>query len=273
MLKNTFCHLPGITVSREKELWSSGVHSWDALLDADASLCRKRAESVSDLIKSSVEHLRKDNPDYFARALPSSLHWRLFPEFRDSIAYLDIETTGLGHGNSITTIAVYDGKEISTYVQSKNLDDFKKDIKKYKVIVTYNGKSFDVPFIERYFDISMDQPNIDLMFILRRLGYSGGLKACERKLGIARNDLADVDGYAAVLLWSDYKRNKNQKALETLLAYNVLDVLNLETLLVMAYNMNLATTPFQESHKQAMPSFPKIPFEPDKTTLRRILRG
>jgi hypothetical protein len=33
--------------------------------------------------------------------------------------------------------------------------------------------------------------------------------------------LIDVDGFFAVLLWWDFKRNKNQKALETLLAYNI----------------------------------------------------
>jgi uncharacterized protein YprB with RNaseH-like and TPR domain len=224
-----------------------------------------------DHIKKSIEHLEEDNPSYFAEQLSNSEHWRLFPDFRDSVAYLDIETTGLGVGHYITTIAIYDGKQIFEYVQGENLDEFKQDIEKYKVLVTYNGKSFDVPFIERYFNIKLTQANIDLRYVLRSLGYSGGLKECERQLGINRKDLADIDGYAAVLLWNEFKRHKNSKALETLLAYNVQDVLNLETLLVMAYNKNIAKTPFGNSHRLSMPVSPKNPFEPDRRTLDKVL--
>jgi hypothetical protein len=196
----------------------------------------------------------------------------LFPDFRHSIAYLDIETTGLERSDIITTIALYDGQSIFHYVQGENLNDFKTDINKYKLLVTYNGKPFDVPFIERYFKIKVNQPNIDLRYILHSLGYSGGLKGCEKKLGIDRKDLAEIDGYAAVLLWHDYKKNNNQKALETLLAYNILDVLNLETLLVKAYNEKISsTTPFSRSHKLPLPLHPKNPFEPDKKTINRIL--
>ena len=273
MLRNTFCHFPGISLSREQELWSSGIHSWDALLETDFTESRKRSGPVLSHIKNSIEHLEDVNPAYFARLLQSSQHWRFFPDFRHSIAYLDIETTGLGSGNSITTVAVYDGASVFHYVQGDNLDDFKNDIMKYKLIVTYNGKSFDVPFLERYFNISMNQPNIDLMYVLRSLGYKGGLKGCERKLGIDRKDLSDLDGYAAVLLWNDFKRNRNSKALETLLAYNIEDVLNLETLLVMAYNMKLDTTPFGKTHKLSLPVLPDNPFKADQKTVSKILRG
>jgi uncharacterized protein YprB with RNaseH-like and TPR domain len=70
---------------------------------------------------------------------------------------LDIETTGLDRQyNSITTIALYDGHEIKTYVHGQNLDDFIEDIQQYKVIVSYNGKSFDIPFIENFFKIRLN---------------------------------------------------------------------------------------------------------------------
>lgn len=42
---------------------------------------------------------------------------------------------------------------IKTYVQGQNLDEFAGDIRSYQVIITYNGKSFDIPFIESFFDI------------------------------------------------------------------------------------------------------------------------
>lgn len=36
------------------------------------------------------------NSGFFAETMPASEHWRLYPEFRDSVAYVDIETTGVG---------------------------------------------------------------------------------------------------------------------------------------------------------------------------------
>jgi len=57
-----------------------------------------------------------------------------------------------------------------------------------------------------------------------------------------RGDLSDVDGFFAVLLWNEYQKTGNQKALDTLLAYNVQDTVNLESLMVTAYNMKLKET-------------------------------
>ncbi|MEJ2716908.1 MAG: ribonuclease H-like domain-containing protein [Deltaproteobacteria bacterium] len=216
--------------------------------------------------------LRDHDPNYFSRALSSTEHWRIFPEFRDSVAYLDIETTGMGDWQDhITTISLYDGETIHYYVYGDNLDQFPDDIMKYKVVVTYNGKCFDIPFINRYFRITMDQAHIDLRYILHRLGYKGGLKGCEKQLGLSRDELDGVDGYTAVLLWRDFENNKNQRALETLLAYNILDAVNLETLMVTAYNLKLRETPFLESHQLTVPDLPCNPFEPDVRTLERIM--
>ncbi len=271
MLKNTFCHLPGIGILKEKRFWDSGIYSWEDLLRAPASFSpNQRTRDLTRLIERSVEELERNNPRFFADFLPSNQQWRLFPSFRNSIAYLDIETTGLDFGESITTIALYDGSSLFHYVNGHNLDEFKKQIRQYEVIVTYNGKCFDVPFIERYFRMRLDHAHIDLRYVLHSLGYSGGLKGCERKLGIDRKELEGVDGFFAVLLWHDYKRNHNEKALETLLAYNVEDVLNLEKLLVFAYNIKLKDTPFHSSHRiESLPDRPN-PFRADLRTIRGI---
>jgi len=186
--------------------------------------------------------------------------------------YLDIETTGLeSWSNEITTITLYDGNLLTYYVNGQNLNDFMDDINKYKVIVTYSGKTFDVPFIENYFGIKLNHAHIDLRYILGSLGYKGGLKGCEAKLEIDRGDLAGIDGFFAVLLWHDYKRNGDQKALEALLAYNIQDTITLENLMVTAYNLKIEDTPF--SAKQlAEPVSPKIPFKVDLETVERIKR-
>jgi uncharacterized protein YprB with RNaseH-like and TPR domain len=271
MLKNTFCHLPGIGLSIERRLWDFGVQCWEDLIRADAAkLAWKRRDSVADHVKESLEHFEKCNPKYFMELLPSHQQWRLFPAFREKVAYLDIETTGLSDNDQITTIAIYDGRSIFHYVQGQNLNRFREDIEKYSVIITYNGKCFDVPFLQRYFNATINQAHIDLRYVLQSLGYRGGLKECERRLGIDRGDLIDVDGFFAVLLWEDFKRNKNQKALETLLAYNIQDVVNLETLMTIAFNKKLKDTPFEKAYRLSLPSSPSIPFKADVKTISNI---
>jgi len=274
MLKNTFIHIPGIGSITEKHLWDSGLLDWsDFEKPSEIIVSHEKLELIQQYLAESREHFETGNPNYFERLLPSSQSWRMFPEFRDSTAYLDIETTGLKMwGFEITTISLYDGNSIFWYVKGQNLDDFIHDIQKYKLIVTYNGKSFDIPFIESHFNTNLTQAHIDLRYILASLGYKGGLKGCERQLGIDRGDLDNVDGYFAVLLWHDFLQNRNEKALETLLAYNIEDTVNLETLMVLAFNMKLKGTPFSLTHQLPEPTRPDIPFEADRQTIDRIKR-
>ena len=98
--------------------------------------------------------------------MKSDQHWRLSPHFRNSAAYIDIETTGLSRDfDEITTIALFDGDRVRTYVNGRNLDEFKQDIKDYNLLVIFNGRCFDVPFIERYFRIKLEHAHIDLRFV------------------------------------------------------------------------------------------------------------
>ena len=165
---------------------------------------------------------------------------------------------------------MYDGDNVRYYVRDKNILDFIEDIKSYELIVTYNGKQFDVPFIEKEFGIKLQQAHIDLRFLLRELGYSGGLKACEKILGLERNDLDGVDGMFAVHLWHEYIINDNKKALESLLAYNIMDAINLEKLMVLAFNLKLQQTPFYEDYRISIPSMPILPVSPDVKTIEMI---
>ncbi|MFH2092458.1 MAG: ribonuclease H-like domain-containing protein [Pseudomonadota bacterium] len=273
MLANTFIHMPGIGPATEKKLWQSNINAWtdkDRLSRTNLS-CAK-AKAIEAYADQSIQHLKNNNPNFFENLLPSSQHFRLFPEFRQSCAYLDIETTGLNASARITTIAIYDGREIKYFVQGKNLSDFLDHIQEYKVLITYNGRCFDIPFIENYFHVRLPHCQIDLRYILQYLGFKGGLKKCEKAMGIDREDLDGVDGYFAVLLWENYIRTGNTKALDTLLAYNIEDVINLEGMMVQAYNLHIEHTPFFRSHKIQTPLKPKNPLKADKQTIQSIKR-
>ena len=271
MLKNTFLHIPGIGTITEQRFWNSGIYNWkDFIQNCPIRLSRLKIDTISSYLEESHHHLESGNPNYFSQLLPTTQHWRFFPEFRDSTVYLDIETTGLNrYHDPITTISLYDGKSIFYYVNSQNLDDFLDDIFKYNLIVSYNGKTFDVPFIENYFGIKLDHAHIDLRYVLGSLGYRGGLKSCEIQLGFDRGDLKDIDGFFAVQLWHNYQKTGNPKSLETLLAYNIQDVLTLENLMVISYNLKIKNTPFYKNQLPE-PVLPEIPFEVDMETVERI---
>ena len=269
MLKATFCHIPGIGYATERNLWKQGFTSWQRLMQNPDAVARVSKHEVSRFLQNSVQALTSD-PRFFSQHLKTADTWRLFPHFRDSTAYLDIETTGLGEEAEITTIALYDGIDVTTYVNGQNLDDFIIDIERFKVIITYNGISFDIPFIERYFRTKLDHAQIDLRYILARLGYRGGLKGCEKQMGISRGTLDGIDGSFAVVLWREYERHRNQAALETLLAYNIEDTVNLERLMVEAYNRNVADTPFSRDLVLPYPDPPQLLFQPDNEIVAAI---
>ncbi len=269
MLRHTFCHLPGVGEATERRLWAKGLTTWDAALAASGHRL-----PAADL-RASAEHFARGNPSWFADQLPAAQAWRLFADFRGRCAYLDIETTGMGPGAYVTAIALYDGRTVRSYVHGRNLDDFARDVADYRLLVTYNGKSFDLPFLARALDCPLGQAHIDLRHVLASLGIRGGLKGCERQLGVGRPGMEDLDGFAAVLLWYEHRKREDSRALETLLAYNVQDVLNLEALMVEAYNRKLAGlrgAPFAAAYRLPPPAVPVNPFRPDPEAVARVVR-
>lgn len=277
MLRNTFIHLPHIGKLTEQRLWENGITTWSEVVSPKNEYA-KRFSHINHLLKISEQKLVNQDTRFFTDRLTSEHQWRIFREFQNNTAYLDIETTGLGGPKDhITTIAVYDGNKIFHYVHGKNLEQFKNDIKKFKVLITYNGKCFDIPFIEREFGIRITQSHLDLRYILKSIGLKGGLKSCEHQLGFNRGDLEGVDGYFAVHLWRDYK-NGNKKALDTLLAYNIEDTINLEKLMEYAYDKKLESVPLNREHLILLKRFErqkkplKLPFKPDNFTIEKIRR-
>lgn len=274
MLKNTFCHLPHIGRLTERRLWENEIFSWNDLL-SEKNEFASRFENIKNLIRLSDKKIRQRNVRFFTDRLVTDQHWRIFQEFQRDIAYIDIETTGLGkERDHITTISLYDGNKIFYYVHGKNLNQFKNDIRKYKVLVTYNGKNFDVPFIEHHLGITLYQAHLDLRYILHSIGISGGLKRCEHQIGISRGDLEGVNGFFAVHLWKDYLKGNN-KALETLIAYNIEDTINLEKLMLFAFDKKLKEIPkeIKSSLTTISPKTvidPPLPFKPDIKTINRI---
>ena len=274
MLENTFCHIQGIGPRTEKRLWEADIHNWHSFLNGHKPLISQAAyHAAARVIDESMHALAAGEAAWFYNKLKSGDHWRMFRNFKHRAAYIDIETTGLERDlSSITTIALYDGEKILTYVNGNNLECFIDDIFAYDLLVTYNGKSFDVPFIESFFDIRLPHAHIDLRYVLNSLGFKGGLKSVEKRFGISRNELEGVDGYFAVLLWMEYQNRNDSRALDTLIAYNVEDVVNLEFLMHHAYNLKVKDTPFKQDLTMTIPPRPDVPYAADFGLVNELRR-
>jgi uncharacterized protein YprB with RNaseH-like and TPR domain len=239
MLKRTFVHLPGVGLKTEAQMWRRGLATWEDFLLARqvAGLGPARLAWFKALLQESLRHL--DRPDYFATCLPPAEHWRLFHHFRPRTAYLDIETSGAAWAEmAVTVVGLYDGHTMRQFVLGDNIQEFPEALAGVEVLVTFNGSQFDLPVLRAYFpSLSLPPIHLDLRFILARLGFKGGLKKIEPRFGIRRApEVAEMNGYDAVLLWERFQRG-DLTARELLLQYNREDVLNLETLMARAFEL------------------------------------
>jgi uncharacterized protein len=273
MLKRTFQHLHGIGEKTEKRIWAAGITSWEEFLDVPrpAVLSPWQHDLACAELEQSLRALETRNARYFTEKLSAQLHWRLYPEFGQRIAYLDIETTGTTAGvSAITVIGLYDGERPRVYVQGQNLLRFVEEIEEFTLLVTYNGKLFDLPFIRRELGPPLEQAHIDLRYPLAALGYKGGLKKIERTVGLEREGpVASLDGWCAVLLWQ-YHEQGEAGALETLLRYNLEDVIHLPQLLALVYNTRIQRLPFLLPPIEPLLS-PPIPFGFNPALIARAL--
>ena len=110
-----------------------------------------------------------------------------------------------------------------------------------KALVTFNGRTFDLPLLDRRFLMNrlrvdiLDKPHIDLLLPARRLWRSRfgsvALGELERKLLGVRRTQADVPGYAIPGLYHEYVRTGDARQMVRVFYHNEIDMLSMVTLL------------------------------------------
>jgi hypothetical protein len=233
MLSQSFVLLPQVKRRTESRIWKQGIHSWDDFLSAKSvkGVSSARKETFDWKLREAKQRLRDQDALFFAQKVPFAEQWRLYAEFKDEAVYLDIETNGFYSG--ITVVGMSDGIDAKTFVRGFNLDRAAiiKELEKYKMIVTFNGASFDLPVMERYFNINFPLPHVDLRFVCQKAGYTGGLKSIEKQLNIKRRpEVEGISGEDAVYLWEMWKSTGDRDYLNKLVWYNEEDILNLRPL-------------------------------------------
>jgi uncharacterized protein YprB with RNaseH-like and TPR domain len=258
----SFCLLGGLGLTAECELWRRGVFCWnDYRRQGKGCFCQTRHDRILADMEIAEAALVRQDIRFFLREFPTAARVRVFPLLVGRAVYLDIETTGLGPADSITTTALYDGRQVRTFVCGKNLPDVKTAIPNDCVLVTYNGRRFDVPRLRRELACRLRQPHLDLCPVLHAAGFGPGFKACERQLNVGRPILAETTGLEAVQLWRQYQHG-DAHSLTKLLAYNVEDVLGLERVLIAGCNHSMRNC----SVFRPLP-FPRQPRRSDWETL------
>ncbi len=239
LLEATFLHAQGIGRTTERRLWEAGAGDWDAYLarpDAEWPLTQAQRALLTPTIVESKARLEAEDFHWFAQSLPAGEHWRAVPAFGHRLAFVDIETNGGMGAGDLTVLGIYDGWQMRQYVKGQNLEDAPEAFADAAILVTFFGTGFDLPFIRRAFPhLSLPQMHVDLCYLLKRLGFRGGLKRIEQQMGIQRsNATTGLSGWDAVRLWREYRMGR-QQSLDVLLAYNADDVRNMADLLAEGY--------------------------------------
>jgi uncharacterized protein YprB with RNaseH-like and TPR domain len=247
MLTRTFIHIPGIDPARERGYWHNGITSWSQLLNDRDLFDDGPAPAVAQHLRLSRQKLDEGDSLWFERHLGEAGAWRMAADFDDGrIAYLDIETDGAeatarrdgeDAPGGTTVCAVWDGIRARVFLRNHDLDQLPAYLAQYKVLCTFNGKSFDIPYLEGRFGKEFFRgAHLDLRPITRDVGLTGGLKKIEKQIGIERPaDIRRFTGYDAVKLWGAFRRGRKD-ALEPLARYNLADAVNLQSLMRISYN-------------------------------------
>ena len=165
--------------------------------------------------------------------------------------FLDTETTGLagGAGTYIFLVGAgyFEGDQFCVrqyfmrdYNEERALLSALNDLlANFKAVVTYNGKTIDLPLMEsRYIMSGMkmslkDPYHFDLLYPARRL-WKKRLESCslstvERDiLGVIREN--DVPGYLVPEIYFRYLKTKDARALKQVFEHNLQDILSLVAL-------------------------------------------
>ena len=253
MITASFSCFKGLSNSAEQKIWQLGCLSWDRVSFLPyGTFSKKKTEIITLEIKKAQKALQAGLVDYFLNRFKSADKVRVLAEFQEQTAVLDIETTGLSRKDAVTTIAILKNGLIHVFINGIDFEDFFMMLKDVKLLITFNGSRFDLPFLRRLFPIDLNIPHLDMMLVLNGLGFKGGQKKCEVLARIKRKYSQGVSGDNAVFLWNRWKNVNDFNALKQLVLYNAEDVFMLEKLAVKAYNLVMKTYPMQVSLKSSI---------------------
>ena len=173
------------------------------------------------------------------------------PSHPSEWAFLDTETTGLAGGSGTCAFLVGVGRISGEgfHVRQYFMRDYSEEasllwalaehLQSFRVLITYNGRTFDQPLLETRYRMARSKPpfahmeHLDLLFGSRRL-WNLRFESCRlvelenRILGVERE--GDVPGELIPHLYFDYLRTRLALRLVPIFHHNAMDILTLACL-------------------------------------------
>jgi uncharacterized protein YprB with RNaseH-like and TPR domain len=249
VLSESYIFLPNVGPVLEKRIWELGCRTWAQALGNGCTEVLPAA--VVETLCYVNQEFQTSGRAPFLAGLAVADQWRALCLDRQgsdvrpsSWLALDIETTGNAPGKTQITVIGVCGHATDfqprAFVNNKPgwADGLFELFRQTDVLITFNGRSFDMPCIRAALPgIPEPRYHLDLFPVFKKLGLGGGLKKLQEALGFHRGGgIRELDGYSAVLLWRDYRHHRRQASLDTLVRYCLEDVVVLLPMAELAYN-------------------------------------
>ena len=244
--------LPKIGLKTEENLKNKGYTTIESLTDHDryGDSASKFLENLDDMSFCEIIDLLDENR--YSRKCRDNIIKSISLTDKENFKFMDIETKGLSNvpiiligvaeikGNSIVASQYF----LRDYAEEANIiDAYLSHLDEDSVHVTFNGKTFDVPFIKnrcRYnrIDADLDLPHLDLMYFAKNL-WGEKLPNCqlqtiEKELfGIKR--IGDVPGQYIPGYYDTYLEKKNIGPVVPIIEHNAQDIISLASFLEKMY--------------------------------------
>lgn len=231
--------LQGIGPVTEREMREQGIDNINQL--SGEVRWQYEVEIVSEcILKGKIKELRRRG----------ACDYELLSFFKkDDLVFLDIESTGLWANQPLFLVGILykDGGKLKLQQYlARNLQEEKplladlyKKLRNFKVMVTYNGKKFDAPYIEgrwvehRFF-YRLKHYQIDLLYHARR-HFKGKFPNCrlitleEYLLNFKRE--GDIPGYLIPQTYYKFVKSGDPALIKDIIRHNALDLVSLARVL------------------------------------------
>jgi uncharacterized protein YprB with RNaseH-like and TPR domain len=198
----------------------------------------------------------------------------------NGMVFLDTETTGLAGGTGtfafLVGIGRYDNRafRLTQFFMRDPIEEpamlaaLTELMQPLDVIVTFNGKAFDIPLLNaRYITNRSDTPfarvpHLDLLLLARRLWRerleSRALQSLETHILSAERTDEDIPGFLIPQMYFDYLQTGDARPLKRVLYHNAMDVVAMAALLSHVAQLLADPAEFAAEHGLDMVSIGKL---------------
>lgn len=216
-----------------------------------------------------LSYLHGEKPVYTNQKMDILAAWNRLPRLTDpggyKMVFLDTETSGLNGGAGVFAFLVGIGYCTETGFELIQL--FLRDpveepallaaldywLSMFNVVITFNGKSFDIPLLNMRYQINglstpfLKYDQIDVLQISRKIWRdrlaSRALGDLEKEILRFHRTSEDIPGWMIPQMYFDYLRTRNARPLAGIFYHNAIDILSLATLF--GVTVSLISDPLQ----------------------------